>query len=58
MFATVNDENELEVHATDADLCFRCQNLYICPLIQAIYKDYVFLHYSDLEVKECGLFKK
>ena len=58
MYAVVNDENDLEVHTNDTDLCFTCKNIYRCPLIQAIYKEYVFLHYSDIEVQECGLFKK
>jgi len=29
-----------------------------CPLIQALSKEYVILHYSDIEISKCGLFKR
>lgn len=58
MYCTVNDFGDLEVHTENNDLCNKCKNLYKCPLIQALSKEYVFLHYSDVEVKNCGLFKK
>lgn len=58
MYCIVNDFGDLEVHTEDNDLCNKCKNLHKCPLIQALSKEYVFLHYSDVEVKGCGLFKK
>jgi len=58
MYALVNNNGALEVYAEASDLCKQCKNCYICPLIQAICKEYVFMHYSDIEVKDCGLFKR
>ncbi len=58
MYCIVNDRGSLEVHTDSADLCFSCKNVYKCPLLQALSKEYVFLHYSDVEIKECALFKK
>lgn len=58
MYCLVNNNGALEVHADKNDLCFKCKNIYKCPLIQALSKEYVFLHYSDIEVRDCGLFKK
>ncbi len=58
MYCIVNDRGGLEVHTDSDDLCYNCKNIYKCPLIQALSKEYVFLHYSDVEIKECALFKK
>lgn len=58
MYCIVNNDNDLEVHTDKFDLCFNCKNLYKCPLLQAIQKEYVFMHYSDIEIQECALFKK
>lgn len=58
MYCIVNNCGEIEVHTEDCDLCSSCKNVLGCPLIQALTKEYVFLHYADVEVKECCLFKK
>nr|DAU52966.1 MAG TPA: hypothetical protein [Caudoviricetes sp.] len=58
MYAIVNDLGKLEVHTDNYDLCFTCKNVSKCPLIQALAREYVILHYSDMEIRECGLFKK
>lgn len=58
MFAMVNNAGKIEVHTDNFDLCFSCKNLCKCPLVQAISKEYVVLLYSDIEVRDCGLFKK
>lgn len=58
MYCIVNNRGNLEVHTDCDDLCYTCKNIYKCPLIQALSKEYVFLHYSDVEIKECALFKK
>jgi len=58
MYVDIDKNGCLKVHTDDNDLCFNCKNLYSCPLIQAISKEYVIMHYSDVEVKECALFKK
>ncbi len=58
MYCVVNNNGKLEVHTDYDDICFKCKNIYKCPLIQALSKEYVFLHYSDVEIKDCALFKK
>ena len=58
MFAIVNEKGSLEVHTHEDDLCFICKNINKCPLINALAKEYVILHYSDIEIQKCGLFKK
>ena len=58
MYAIVNDSEQLEVHTEATDACYTCKNINKCPLLQAISKEYVIMHYSDIEVKECALFKK
>lgn len=58
MYCLVNNDGAIETHTTTNDTCFNCQNLYRCPLFQALNKEYVFLHYSEIEVKECGMFKR
>ncbi len=58
MYAIVNKRGALEVHTDEADICFICKNLFKCPLIQAISKEYVIMHYSDVEIRDCGLSKK
>lgn len=57
MFCTVNNHGNLEVHTDSDDLCFNCKNLYKCPLVQALSNEYVFLHYANVEIKDCALFK-
>lgn len=58
MYEIVNDRGNLEVHTDSNDLCFNCKNLYKCPLIQALSKEFVILHYSDIEIKDCALYKR
>lgn len=58
MKAEINKNGKLEINTNNFDLCYKCKNIYKCPLIQAITKEYVILHYEDIEIKECGLFKK
>ena len=47
MYALVNDKSELEIHTTENDLCYRCKNIYKCPLIQCISQELVILHYEN-----------
>ncbi len=58
MYAIVNNQGKIEVHTDNYDLCYSCKNILKCPLIQAISKEYVFMHYSDVKIRECGLYKK
>ena len=58
MYAVVNERGKLDVHVDEDDLCLSCKNKFKCPLIQALSKEYAFLHYSEVEVSQCGLFKK
>ncbi|CDC19699.1 unknown [Clostridium sp. CAG:306] len=57
MYCIVNDEGGLEVYTDTNDICFNCKQLYKCPLIQALSKEYVILHYSNIEIQECGIYK-
>lgn len=57
MYAIVNNQGKIEVHTDNYDLCYSCKNILKCPLIQAISKEYVFMHYSDVKIRECGLYK-
>lgn len=58
MYCIVNSNGGLDVYTTQKDLCFKCKNRSKCPLIIGIQEEYVIMHYSDIEVKECALFKK
>ena len=58
MYEIVNDRGNLEVHTDSNDLCFNCKNLYKCPLIQALSKELVILHYSDIEIKDFALYNR
>ena len=58
MYCIVNDNKDLEVHVTNTDLCFKCKYLSKCPLLTAIQDEYVVMHYSDIDVKDCGVFKR
>lgn len=58
MYCIVNDDGNLEVHTDEDDSCFLCKNIYKCPLIQALSKEYVILHYANIEISKCGLFKR
>lgn len=58
MYAFINDDENLEVRISGNDSCYFCKNIYKCPLIQSITKEYVIMHYSEMEVTKCGLFKR
>lgn len=58
MYAAVNKRGKVEVYLDDNDLCMWCKNQSKCPFIQAIKKEYAFLHYEEVEVSQCGLFKR
>ena len=53
------DENsDLAVYFDDYDLCSKCKNRKKCPLVQALSQELVILHYADIAICECGLFKQ
>lgn len=58
MYCTLTKVGDLQVYTDENDSCFNCKNLTKCPLIQAISKEIVIMHYSDIEVRECGLYKR
>lgn len=58
MRAELDKRGKLEVHTDSYDLCYSCKNVYKCPLVHAISQEIVILHYSNIEIKDCGLFKK
>ena len=53
-----NDNDELGVCFDEYDLCVKCKNVKKCPLIQALTQELVILHYADIAVCECGLYKQ
>lgn len=58
MYCIVNNDSGLDVYVTKKDLCYKCKNLNKCPLFISIQEEYVILHYSDIEIKECAMFKR
>jgi len=57
MKANINSNGLLEVHICYTDLCHTCRNMKICPLINAVLDENVFLHYEDTQIEKCGLFR-
>ena len=57
MRVEVNKDGFIEVFADENDTCYACDNIYKCPLIQALQAETVILHYSVIDVLKCGLFK-
>lgn len=58
MRVDINDAGSIQVHTNCLDLCFNCKNIYKCPLITALSGEHVIMHYSELVIDECGLYKK
>lgn len=58
MRAEINDLEELVINFEDYDKCKRCANKKKCPLMQAISQEIVILHYAEIQIEECGLFRK
>jgi hypothetical protein len=58
MKTEIDEFDELVITFDSYDLCYKCTNRKKCPLVQALYQEIVILHYSDIQIKECGLFKK
>lgn len=58
MYCLVSNDGTLEVHTNNNDICFNCKNLKKCPLVLALSNEYVFLHYSNIEIRDCALFKR
>ena len=58
MRAEIDKKGDLVIYTECYDLCTTCKHSRKCPLIQAISQEIVILHYSDVAIGECGLFKK
>lgn len=59
MRAEINQNGELTIYCDESyDICANCINKRKCPLIQAISQEIVILHYSDVAIGECGLYKR
>ena len=56
MRAELNKGGFIDVFADEDDICYLCDNIYKCPLIQALQVETVVLHYSEMDVLKCGLF--
>ena len=57
MRVEVSKKGFIEVFADEADSCYKCDNIFNCPLIQALQAETVILRYSEIDVLKCGLFK-
>ena len=58
MFANISDTNDLEVFVEKNDLCHSCKNMYKCPLLTAILKEQVIMHYEFMEIKKCDMYRR
>ena len=57
MRVEVNKKGFIEVFADEGDACYQCDNIFNCPLIQALQAETVILRYNEIDVLKCGLFK-
>jgi len=58
MRVEVNKFGGIEVYTDRKDNCFSCENVKDCPLVQALQSEMVVLHYAEIDVLRCGLFKR
>jgi|GEM_PF-1156061 len=58
MRVEVNKQGQIDVFADTKDICYACKNNTDCPLIEALRAEIVFLHYEEIDVQTCGLFRK
>lgn len=58
MRVEVNKYGAIEVYVDTKDNCFDCGNKTDCPLIEALRAEIVVLHYADIDVLKCGMFRK
>mgnify|MGYP000923339163 CR=1 FL=1 len=58
MRVEVNKFGGIEVYTDLKDNCYACGNLTDCPLIQALQSEVVVLHYAEIDVLRCGLYKR
>ena len=58
MFAIISDSNDLEVFVEKNDLCHSCKYLHKCPLLNAVLKEYVIMHYEFMEINKCEMYRR
>lgn len=58
MRVEVNKFGGIEVFTDTKDVCYACENISDCPLVEALRAEIVVLHYADIDVLRCGLFKR
>lgn len=58
MRVEVNKYGGIDVFIDKKDVCFACENKTDCPLVEALRAEIVVLHYADVDIQSCGLFKK
>jgi hypothetical protein len=58
MRVEVNKYGKIDVFTDINDLCYSCENNTDCPLVEALRADIVFLHYEEIDIKKCGLYRK
>lgn len=58
MRVAVNRRGKIEVFTDKNDVCFSCSNQTDCPLVEALRSEIVILHYEEIDINQCGLFRK
>lgn len=58
MRVEVNKRGKIDVYADTKDACFSCGNKTDCPLVEALRAEIVVLHYAEIDILRCGLFKR
>ncbi|MDD3012616.1 MAG: hypothetical protein PHC34_02810 [Candidatus Gastranaerophilales bacterium] len=58
MRVKINKFGGVEVFTDTKDVCFVCGNKIDCPLVEALRAEIVILHYEEIDIQRCGLFKR
>ncbi len=58
MRVAVNKYGGIEVFTDTKDACFSCENKTDCPLVEALRAEIVILHYAEIDIQRCGLFRR
>lgn len=57
MRVEVNKYGGIDVFTDKEDVCFACENITDCPLVEALRAEIVILHYAEIDIQRCGLLK-
>lgn len=48
----------MQVRVENFDLCISCENMEICPLINALRDDLAVIRHKSIRIDDCCLYKK